>query len=161
VLEFAVVNVAENLRLRLVAGPSGLRRIEFEPWSPVTGSENPRNPLLAEAGRQLREYFTGARRAFEIPLEMAGTAFQKCVWQELLTIPYGQTRSYSQVAASLGATNAVRAVGTANGANPIPVIVPCHRVIGAGGNLVGYGGGLPLKKRLLELEGAWSAAFRW
>jgi methylated-DNA-[protein]-cysteine S-methyltransferase len=161
VLEFADVSIGEDLRLRLRASPAGLCRITFEPWGPPAGSRNQLNPLLVEAERQLREYFSGGRRTFEIPLEIAGTAFQKCVWHELLNIPYGQTRSYSQIAAAIGSSHAVRAVGTANGANPLPVVIPCHRVVGAGGNLVGYSGGLPLKKRLLELEGAWSAAFRW
>jgi O-6-methylguanine DNA methyltransferase len=85
---------------------------------------------------------------------MHGTDFQLRVWRELERIPYGETRSYSQIAAAIGTPQAVRAVGAANGANPIPIVVPCHRVIGAGGKLVGYGGGLPLKRRLLELEGA-------
>ena len=85
---------------------------------------------------------------------MQGTDFQLRVWRELESIPYGETRSYSQIAAAIGAPQAVRAVGAANGANPIPIVVPCHRVIGSGGKLVGYGGGLPLKKRLLALEGA-------
>ena len=110
--------------------------------------------LVIEAVRQLRSYFGGQLRRFDLPLYMRGTPFQLRVWRELERIPYGETRSYRQIAAAIGAPRAVRAVGAANGANPIPIVVPCHRVIGASGKLVGYGGGLPLKKRLLELEGA-------
>jgi O-6-methylguanine DNA methyltransferase len=110
--------------------------------------------VLLEAVSQLRAYFAGALREFTLPLDPQGTEFQKRVWRQLETIPYGEIRSYTQVAEAIGAAKAVRAVGAANGANPIPIVVPCHRVIGASGKLVGYGGGLPLKKRLLELEGA-------
>jgi methylated-DNA-[protein]-cysteine S-methyltransferase len=92
-------------------------------------------------------------RRFDLPLDPQGTDFQKRVWQALLSIPYGETRSYSQIAATIGSPAAVRAVGAANGANPLPIVVPCHRVIGSNGKLVGYGGGLPLKIRLLEIEG--------
>ena len=113
-----------------------------------------KHAIAAEAERQLRAYFAGQLRRFDLPLDMRGTDFQLCVWRELEKIPYGETRSYSQIAAAINAPQAVRAVGAANGANPIPIIVPCHRVIGSSGKLVGYGGGLPLKKRLLALEGA-------
>jgi O-6-methylguanine DNA methyltransferase len=113
-----------------------------------------KHAIAAEAERQLRAYFGGELRQFDLPLDLRGTDFQLRVWRELESIPYGETRSYSQIAAAIGAPQAVRAVGAANGANPIPIVVPCHRVIGSGGKLVGYGGGLPLKKRLLELEGA-------
>src|ERR1019366_8236286 len=99
-------------------------------------------------------YFAGQLRRFDLPLDPLGTDFQMRVWRELERIPYGETRSYLQMATAIGSPRAVRAVGEANGANPIPIVVPCHRVIGAGGRLVGYGGGLPLKKRLLQLEGA-------
>jgi O-6-methylguanine DNA methyltransferase len=102
----------------------------------------------------LQAYFAGRLREFRIPLDLRGTDFQMRVWRQLQTIPYGETRSYLQIAAAIGLPKAVRAAGAANGANPVPIIVPCHRVIGASGKLVGYGGGLPLKKRLLELEGA-------
>jgi methylated-DNA-[protein]-cysteine S-methyltransferase len=106
-----------------------------------------------EAVRQLCAYFAGELREFHLPLEIVGTDFRKRVWEQVRSIPYGETRSYSQIASALAAPKAVRAVGAANGANPLPIVIPCHRVIGAGGELVGYGGGLPLKKRLLELEG--------
>jgi len=109
-------------------------------------------PLLLEAARQLREYFEGARAAFELPLNPEGTAFQKAVWAELMKIPAGETRTYGDLARAIGKPNASRAVGSANHHNPLPVVIPCHRVIGSGGALVGYGGGLPLKRELLELE---------
>ena len=109
-------------------------------------------PLLAEAKRQLEEYFAGKRREFNIPLSMRGTSFQKKVWEQLLTIPYGETVTYGEIAARIGNPRAGRAVGMANHHNPIAIIVPCHRVIGAYGRLTGYGGGLPIKQSLLELE---------
>lgn len=141
-----------GLTLRMVAGDAGLRAIEFSPAAAMDGSPNRRNPVLAEAERQLDAYFAGDLRRFDLPLDLAGTKFQRRVWSELLKIPYGETRSYSQLACALGTPAAVRAVGAANGANPVPIVVPCHRVIGASGKLVGYGGGLPLKRRLLALE---------
>lgn len=101
---------------------------------------------------QLAEYFTGSRRAFELPLHPSGTAFQQQVWAALLDIPYGETTSYGKTAAAIGAPTASRAVGLANGQNPIPIIVPCHRVIGANGSLTGYGGGLDTKRWLLAHE---------
>jgi len=106
----------------------------------------------AELERQLREYFAGERREFELRLNGSGTPFQKRVWDELTRIPYGQTISYGELARRVGNPNGSRAVGSANGQNPISIIVPCHRVIGASGKLVGYGGGLPIKEKLLELE---------
>ena len=109
-------------------------------------------PLLKEAVAQLKEYFDGTRREFDLPLALEGTAFQRAVWEALLTIPYGETRSYGQIAQSIGNPKACRAVGMANNRNPIAIIVPCHRVIGANGKLVGYGGGLDIKERLLALE---------
>jgi O-6-methylguanine DNA methyltransferase len=115
---------------------------------------------LDQAEEQLRAYFAGKLRQFRIPLDMQGTDFQKQVWRQLQEIPYGETRSYRQIAAAIGQPNAVRAVGAANGSNPLAIVVPCHRVIGASGKLTGYGGGLPLKKRLLELEGAWTMGLR-
>jgi len=141
-----------GVRLRIVADDAGIRAIEFSPGTATTGRPNERNPLLMETERQLRAYFSGDLRRFDLPLDLAGTPFQQRVWEELRKIPYGETRSYLQLACNLGAPAAVRAVGAANGANPVPIIVPCHRVIGASGKLVGYGGGLPLKRRLLALE---------
>lgn len=160
-LEFTEANVADGLDLRLLASPAGLRAIAWHETAPFPGStRNDSNLLMRETERQLRAYFAGELRDFRLPLDFQGTDFQKRVWRMLVTIPYGETRSYSQIALAIGSPQAVRAVGAANGANPIPIVVPCHRVIGAGGKLVGYGGGLPLKKRLLELEGALAMGLR-
>ena len=153
--QWTEIQLLDGLRLRMVASDCGLRAIDFHSTYAVDDAvRNDANPLLKETTRQLRAYFDGRLRTFDVPLDMQGTAFQKRVWSELEKIPYGETRSYLQVAIASGTPNAVRAVGAANGANPIPIIVPCHRVIGSSGKLTGYGGGLPLKKRLLELEGA-------
>lgn len=111
------------------------------------------SPLLDAAEAQLREYFAGARRTFDLPLAPHGTAFQQRVWTALRAIPYGETRTYGELAAAIGSPNASRAVGMANHRNPIPIIIPCHRVIGADGSLTGYAGGLETKRRLLALEG--------
>jgi methylated-DNA-[protein]-cysteine S-methyltransferase len=153
-LEWSDVQIVDGLKLRLVASGSGIRCIEFHPAGEGGGVRNDTNHVIAETCRQLRAYFDGQLRKFEVPLDMQGTGFQMRCWRQLETIPYGETRSYLQIATAIGSPQAVRAVGAANGANPVPIIVPCHRVIGASGKLVGYGGGLPLKKRLLELEGA-------
>ena len=111
------------------------------------------SPVTEEAARQLDEYFAGRRRAFDLPLLFAGTEFQKAVWGELLKIPFGETVSYGCIAQRIGMPKAVRAVANANGANPLSVFVPCHRVVGSDRSLTGYGGGLEAKRRLLELEG--------
>lgn len=111
------------------------------------------SPLGAEVERQVGEYFAGTRKAFDLPLDPDGTPFQKAVWQELLRIPFGTTRTYLEIAAVLGNPKATRAVGAANGRNPIWLIVPCHRVIGSGGALTGYAGGMDVKERLLAFEG--------
>ena len=110
------------------------------------------HPVLVETERQLNEYFKGERKQFSIKLDFIGTDFQKKVWEALLTIPYGETRSYGQIAAQLNNPKSVRAVGAANGRNPISIITPCHRVIGATGSLTGFGGGLENKELLLKLE---------
>jgi methylated-DNA-[protein]-cysteine S-methyltransferase len=107
---------------------------------------------LIETRRQLQEYFAGQRNVFDLPLDFAGTEFQKKVWQALLSIPYGQTRSYRDIAEQIGNIKAVRAVGAANGKNPISIIAPCHRVIGRSGKLIGFAGGLDKKEILLNLE---------
>ena len=114
--------------------------------------EAPESPVLVETQRQLQEYFAGTRNHFELELDFAGTDFQKQVWQALLTIPFGETRSYSQIAQQIGNPKAVRAVGAANGRNPISIIAPCHRVVGASGGLTGFAGGLEAKQYLLTLE---------
>src|SRR4030095_7865439 len=148
-LECTEVTIVDDLNLRLVASDSGLRAIDFQPWRPMQDTRPGNHPIPPEAERQFGAYFAGHLRRFDLPLDIQGTDFQLRVWRELEGIPYGETRSYTQIATAIGAPQAVRAVGAANGANPIPIVVPCHRVIGAGGKLVGYGGGLPLKKRLL------------
>lgn len=111
--------------------------------------------LHEEAARQLEEYFAGKRREFRLPLRPQGTAFQQKVWAALVQIPYGETRSYGEIAAMAGNRKACRAVGMANHRNPVSIVIPCHRVIGADGSLTGYGGGLEIKKTLLRLEGIW------
>jgi len=117
-------------------------------------SPDPDSPVLRETERQLNEYFAGKRKQFEVELDFTGTDFQKRVWAALLTIPFGETRSYSEIALQLGDIKAMRAVGAANGKNPISIIAPCHRVIGASGELTGFAGGLKAKELLLTLEGA-------
>lgn len=114
--------------------------------------DHAKHPILRETTRQLSEYFAGKRRAFDIELDFRGTDFQRRVWSTLLTIPYGETRSYGQIAEQIGNPTAVRAVGAANGRNPISIIAPCHRVIGMNGDLTGFGGGLDAKAYLLTLE---------
>ena|SRR5690242_1739721 len=138
--------------LTLVASERGLVALEFGKRNHPDAIEN--SARLAPCRQQLAEYFAGNRQEFSISLDIRGTAFQKRCWQELLKIPYGQTRSYRQIAEAVGNRNAVRAVGLANGQNPIAIIVPCHRVIASDGTLCGYGGGLELKEELLRLEGA-------
>ncbi len=110
------------------------------------------HPILRAATAQLTAYFAGERRVFDVPLDMRGTDFQKAVWAALLTIPYGETRSYGTIALALGRPDASRAVGAANGRNPISIIVPCHRVVGSTGKLTGFAGGMTAKARLLALE---------
>jgi methylated-DNA-[protein]-cysteine S-methyltransferase len=142
-------------RLRLVAGRDGLREVWFEQGRHQTVAEpnwiRATEPL-AFARVQLEEYFAGERTTFELPLHPLGTPFQLAVWQELALIPYGVTISYGELARRIDQPLAVRAVGAANGRNPLPIIVPCHRVIGSNGSLTGFGGGLPTKRYLLALE---------
>lgn len=116
-------------------------------------AENPRDKILNQAESELAEYFGGERTTFEVPLDVRGSKFQKEVWRQLSAIPFGETRSYGGIAEALENPGAIRAVGTANGANPISIIVPCHRVIGKDGSLTGFGGGLEIKQKLLEHEG--------
>ena len=111
------------------------------------------HPILQQAKDELNRYFAGEKVTFATPLDLQGTSFQISVWRELCNIPYGETRSYGELALTIGRPNAPRAVGAANGSNPIAIIVPCHRVIGSNGTLTGYGGGLPTKSWLLKLEG--------
>ena len=142
--------------LFIAADASGLQlllmEVDSRPWR-IEDHWQPAGRELDAVCSQLDEYFAGKRRQFELSLAPKGTAFQQSVWQALLAIPYGRTCSYSELAHVIGKPQAVRAVGTANGANPISIIVPCHRVIGRDGSLTGYAGGLPRKQQLLELEG--------
>jgi methylated-DNA-[protein]-cysteine S-methyltransferase len=139
-------------RLRLVSDGRSLLRVEFEGQHGDDGIEHP-DPVLEQAIAELQEYFAGSRRRFTVALDAPGTAFQQQVWGALREIPYGELRSYRDIAEQLGNGRAVRAVGAANGRNPLPIIVPCHRVIGSNGRLTGFAGGLTTKARLLALEG--------
>jgi methylated-DNA-[protein]-cysteine S-methyltransferase len=144
--------------LTLVASDKGLAAILWENDRADrvrlrVEEEDRDHPILVETERQLAEYFAGRRRVFTVKLDVAGTAFQQQVWKALLTIPFGETRSYRQIAEQIGRPHAVRAVGAANGRNPISIIAPCHRVIGTNGGLTGFAGGLDAKAYLLALEG--------
>jgi methylated-DNA-[protein]-cysteine S-methyltransferase len=146
-------------RLKLVATDEGLAGILWEKDRPrrvrlKLEREDSAHAVLVEAERQLKEYFGGRRKEFTLKLDVAGTVFQRKVWNALLTIPFGETRSYSQVAAQIGSPAATRAVGAANGRNPVSIVAPCHRVIGSTGRLTGFAGGLDTKAYLLALEGA-------
>ena len=145
--------------LKLVASDIGLVAILWENDDPArvrlgTMAEDAEHPVLVRTEEQLREYFAGSRRHFDVPLDFRGTDFQKRVWARLLAIPFGETRSYGAIAAELGRPAASRAVGAANGRNPISIIAPCHRVVGSNGKLTGFAGGLEAKAYLLGLEGA-------
>jgi len=140
-----------GIGLRLEALDDVITRVAFDESGPP--AKAPRG-VLHETARQLEEYFGRRRRQFTIPVIPAGTGFQHKVWTALLRIPYGETRTYLDIARAIGKPGSVRAVGAANGANPIAIIIPCHRVIGSDGSLTGYGGGMALKRRLLVLEGA-------
>lgn len=143
-------------RLRLLSSGSELVRIEFEGREIRDADQRAANDtVLADCAGQLREYFQGTRHNFQLPLGARGTDFQQRVWQALGSIPYGQVRSYREIARAIGNASAVRAVGAANGRNPLPIVVPCHRVIGSDGRLTGFAGGLGIKEALLRLEGAW------
>jgi methylated-DNA-[protein]-cysteine S-methyltransferase len=146
-------------KLKLVATDAGLAAILWETDNPRRVplnivAEAPNHPVLVDTARQLEEYFAGARTTFDVTMDVVGTEFQRKVWNALLTIPFGETRSYGEIAVQIGHPDAVRAVGAANGRNPISIIAPCHRVIGATGKLTGFAGGLPAKAHLLTLEGA-------
>jgi methylated-DNA-[protein]-cysteine S-methyltransferase len=144
--------------LKLIASEEGLVAILWENDNPhrvrlAPASEDKNNPVLLETERQLNDYFSGKRKKFSLKLDFKGTEFQKKVWEALLTIPFGETRSYGQIAKQIHKPKAVRAVGAANGKNPISIVTPCHRVIGSTGKLTGFAGGLATKARLLALEG--------
>lgn len=144
--EFGKVGIAED--------EIGITDVFFKSEEPQKNLQENETPLLKEAARQLLEYFAGSRKEFDFPLSMSGTEFQVAVWKALQTIPYGETYSYKKIAEQIGNPKACRAVGMANHKNPICIIVPCHRVIGHNGKLVGYGSGLKMKEKLLKLEGA-------
>ena len=139
-------------KLTLVGNDRGLSDVLFEGQPQTDEQGQGEASQLREAASQLRAYFAGKLENFDLPLAPAGTPFQQRVWNELLKIPYGETISYGELARRIGNPNASRAVGLANGSNPIPIIIPCHRVIGSNGKLTGYGGGLPIKEKLLALE---------
>jgi methylated-DNA-[protein]-cysteine S-methyltransferase len=146
-------------RLKLVGGDAGLAAILWDNDNPRRvplglAREDADHPMLVEAERQLAEYFEGSRKAFDVKLAASGTPFQQKVWQALLTIPYGETRSYSDMARQIGHPTAIRAVGAANGRNPLSIVAPCHRVVGSSGDLTGFAGGLAVKRYLLDLERA-------
>jgi methylated-DNA-[protein]-cysteine S-methyltransferase len=144
-------------KLKLVATDEGLAAILWEADRPnrvrlAVAEEDAAHPVLAQAERQLIEYFEGRRTGFDLPIDCQGTPFQRSVWHALRTIAFGETRSYTDIASQVGRPRAVRAVGAANGRNPVAIVTPCHRVIGAGGQLTGFAGGLAAKAYLLTLE---------
>jgi methylated-DNA-[protein]-cysteine S-methyltransferase len=148
-------SIESPVGLLTLAGIDGrlmhLRMVD-QTYEPNRDQWQPEEDAFPDAAEQLQAYFSGARTDFDLDLELVGTPFQRKVWQALLSIPYGETRTYGEIAAQIGSPTAYRAVGLANGHNPIGIIVPCHRVIGANGSLTGYGGGLDKKKVLLEME---------
>ena len=136
----------DSAGLRRIGFPSGKGAVEPQPrWRHESG-------CFSDVARQLEEYFGGRRRCFDVELSLSGTEFQLCVLAALMDIPYGETRSYAEIATAINRPAAVRAVGTANSRNPIPILIPCHRVIGADGSLTGFGGGMEVKRFLLNLE---------
>ena len=159
-LYFASETINE-IKIDIIASSKGIRKIlinkksESNALSEIT-QISPEDPKVLNVFTQLKEYFNRQRKEFDLQLEILGTDFQKKVWNELKKIPYGETISYGELANRMGDKNLMRAVAAANGANPLPIIIPCHRVLGADGSLTGYGGGLDVKQKLLELEGSWS-----
>jgi len=159
-LYFATDNI-DGIRFDIIISNSGVREIlinrksESDNFSDML-QISPEEQKVANVFTQLKEYFNRQRKEFDLQLEVLGTDFQKKVWDELIKIPYGETISYGELANRMGDKNLMRAVAAANSANPIPIVVPCHRVIGADGSLTGYGGGLDVKQKLLELEGSWT-----
>ena len=146
----------EGWRFVILSSEKGVRKIDLHGTPPERLAEQLGGEIVSgknhEAVSQLSEYLSGARKSFSIPLDLRGSAFQLAVWKELSEVPYGKTISYGEIAARIGRPKAARAVGAAVGSNPIPIIIPCHRVIGKDGSLVGFGGGLDLKRSLLSLE---------
>lgn len=151
-MKYYIKYVSPVADLYLVEEQGQLVEIAFHHLEKKEEMEEKNTELLQEVKRQLEEYFSGRLQNFDLPLKPKGTDFQKQVWKALLTIPYGETKSYEDIAKQIGKEKAVRAVGGANHVNPISIVIPCHRVIGKNGNLTGYGGGLEVKEKLLELE---------
>jgi len=156
---FFASDVIDRINFDVIVSDSGVREILINkrqslslPSSAIKISRDDKK--VSEVFKQLKEYFNWERKEFDVSLEIYGTEFQKKVWDELIKIPYGETISYGELAIRMGDKNLMRAVAAANGANPIPIMIPCHRVIGADGSLTGYGGGLDVKQKLLELEGS-------
>ena len=154
-------DIIDGIRLDIIISNIGIREIlinkKFDPVDlPQTTHVRAEETLVEKIFIQLHEYFNRQRKEFDLPLEILGTEFQKKVWNELTKIPYGETITYGELAKRMGDKNLMRAVAAANGTNPIPIIIPCHRVIGSDGSLTGYGSGLDVKQKLLELEGCWS-----
>jgi methylated-DNA-[protein]-cysteine S-methyltransferase len=149
----------DGIKVTVVTSAIGIEKIFFNLQNPVkhlsqTTKLHSDDPYLFQAFTQLKEYFSRNRKKFDLPLDLKGTGFQLKVWDEVKKIPYGKTRSYKYIAEQLGDVNLIRAVGRANSQNPIPIIIPCHRVIGSNGALTGYAGGLDVKEKLLEIEGS-------
>lgn len=151
--------ILSGIKIIVLASSKGIKKIFFNSAHQLSDLSNATklhsdDPYLFGIFNQLKEYFAGTRKTFDVPLDIEGTDFQKKVWNELQKIPYGKTISYKSLAEKLGDVKAIRAVGKANGQNPIPIIIPCHRVIGSDGSLTGYVGGLDVKEKLLEIEGS-------
>jgi methylated-DNA-[protein]-cysteine S-methyltransferase len=158
---YFATDTIEGIRLDIIVSKNGIRGILINKKSESDNiSEliqiSTEDQKVLNVFTQFKEYFNGQRKEFDVQLEVLGTDFQKKVWDELIKIPYGETISYGELGNRMGDKNLMRAVAAANGANPIPIIIPCHRVIGADGSLTGYGGGLDVKQKLLELEGSWT-----
>jgi len=158
---FFATDSIDGIILDVIVSTNGVRDILINKKQTPKSLNNaiqisPDDLKVVTAFKQLREYFERERKDFQLKLEIIGTDFQKKVWNELTKIQYGETISYGELAIRMGNKNLMRAVAAANGSNPIPIIIPCHRVIGADGSLTGYGGGLDVKQKLLELEGSWS-----
>jgi O-6-methylguanine DNA methyltransferase len=158
---YSASDTIKEIKFDIVVSDNGIREILINKKQNADVFTNATKISLSDSRvkdvfKQLVEYFNGDRKYFNLSLEIIGTEFQRKVWKELTNIPYGETISYGELAKRMGDKNLMRAVAAANGANPIPIIIPCHRVIGADGSLTGYGGGLDVKQKLLELEGSWS-----
>ena len=156
---FSASDVFNEIRIEIISSSKGIRNILLNKSVDANKTSNitklrTDDPYMFGIFNQLKEYFDRKRKDFKLPLEIIGTEFQKKVWNELLKINYGETITYKELAIRLGDLKSIRAAASANGANPLPIVIPCHRVIGSNGELVGYGGGLDVKEKLLQLEGS-------